>query len=91
VPVKNSENVQGAEVKEETRAAVMSYATLSENPYNRGPNIYENIAETNTYDTPYEAARNGRRDSGDSGHYEPSPTPTRQESNNVTINGVAVR
>ena len=86
--MKNSENVQGAEVKEETRAAVMSYVTLSEKPYNRGPNIYENIAETNTYDTPYEAARNGRRDSG---HYEPSPTPTRQESNNVTINGVAVR
>jgi len=89
--VKNSENVQGAEVKEETRAAVMSYATLSENPYNRGPHIYENIAETNTYDTPYEATtRAGRRDSGDSGHYEPSPTPTRQEST-VTINGVSVR
>ncbi|CAB3383572.1 Hypothetical predicted protein [Cloeon dipterum] len=86
--VKNSENVQGAEVKEETRAAVMSYATLSD-PYNRGPNIYENIAgETNTYDTPYETA--GRRDSGDSGHYEPSPTPTRVEST-VTINGVAIR
>ncbi|KAF4519567.1 hypothetical protein B566_EDAN004774 [Ephemera danica] len=87
-PVKDSENVQGAERKEETRAAVMSYATLSD-PYNRAAasNIYENIAgETNTYDTPYESTV--RRNSGDSGHYEPSPTPTRAD-NAVTINGVA--
>lgn len=71
----------------------MSYATLSD-PYNRNANnIYENIAgETNTYDTPYESttAMPGRRNSGDSGHYEPSPTPTRAD-NTVTINGVAVR
>lgn len=50
-PVKNTENIEGAVRKEEQTAAVMSYASLSDN----GDNIYENVAE-NTYDHPYETA-----------------------------------
>lgn len=84
--VKNKENVEGAERKEERNAAVMSYATLSDrNGFTAGqPNLYENIHE-NMYDAPYEEG--GRRDSGT---YEPEPV-SRTNGNVVTINGVAVR
>jgi len=90
-PVKNTENVEAAERKEDRNAAVMSYATLSDR--NNGihigavnhhhPNIYENMHDENMYDAPYEET------SRDSGTYEPEPEPRR--SNVVTINGVAVR
>lgn len=86
VTVKNKENVEGAERKEERNAAVMSYATLSDrNGFTAGqPNLYENIHE-NMYDAPYEEG--GRRDSGT---YEPEPV-SRTNGSVVTINGVAVR
>lgn len=87
-PVKNTENVEGAERKEDRNAAVMSYATLSDrNGYissHMPPNIYENIHDENMYDAPYEEARR------DSGTYEPEPSG-REIKNFVTINGVAVR
>lgn len=88
-PVKNTENVEGAERKEDRNAAVMSYATLSDrNGYNSHahfpPNIYENMHDENMYDAPYEET--GR----DSGTYEPEPVG-RPNGNMVTINGVAVR
>lgn len=82
--VKNKENVEGAERKEERNAAVMSYATLSDrNGLGGQTNIYDNIHE-NMYDAPYEE---GRRDSGT---YEPEPVG-RTNGNTVTINGVSVR
>lgn len=83
--MKNKENVEGAERKEERNAAVMSYATLSDrNGFGGNLNVYENIHE-NMYDAPYEEG--GRRDSGT---YEPEPIG-RTNGNVVTINGVAVR
>ncbi|XP_022905364.1 P-selectin [Onthophagus taurus] len=84
VPVKNTENVESAERKEDRNAAVMSYATLSDrNGYASqiSKNLYEN-AET-LYDSPYDES--GR----DSGTYEPEPVG--RNGNMVTINGVAVR
>lgn len=87
-PVKNTENVEGAERKEDRNAAVMSYSTLSDrNGYSHShltPNIYENIHDENMYDAPYEET------SRDSGTYEPEPIG-RTNGNMVTINGVAVR
>lgn len=86
-PVKNTENVEGAERKEDRNAAVMSYATLSDrNGYSHThyPNIYENIHDENMYDAPYEET--GRN----SATYEPEPIG-RPNGNMVTINGVAVR
>ncbi|XP_018565850.1 sushi, von Willebrand factor type A, EGF and pentraxin domain-containing protein 1 [Anoplophora glabripennis] len=89
VAVKNTENVEGAERKEDRNAAVMSYATLSDrngyaHPNLESTNIYENIHEENLYDAPYEET------SRDSGTYEPEPIE-RIYGNAVTINGVAVR
>ncbi|XP_049819209.1 sushi, von Willebrand factor type A, EGF and pentraxin domain-containing protein 1 [Aethina tumida] len=88
IAVKNTENVEGAERKEDRNAAVMSYATLSDrNGYTHShlpPNIYENIHDENMYDAPYEET------SRDSGTYEPEPVG-RTNGNVVTINGVAVR
>ncbi|CAH1169570.1 unnamed protein product [Phaedon cochleariae] len=89
VAVKNTENVEGAERKEDRNAAVMSYATLSDrNGYGGhvpASNVYENMREENVYDAPYEDA--GRRSSGE---YEPEPV-SRANGNVITINGVAVR
>ncbi|XP_017772932.1 PREDICTED: sushi, von Willebrand factor type A, EGF and pentraxin domain-containing protein 1 [Nicrophorus vespilloides] len=86
-PVKNTENVEAAERKEDRNAAVMSYSTLSDrNGYggsHLGPNIYENIHDENMYDAPYEET------SRDSGTYEPEPVG--RNGNVVTINGVSVR
>ncbi|KAF5269538.1 hypothetical protein FQA39_LY08727 [Lamprigera yunnana] len=87
-PVKNTENIEGAERKEDRNAAVMSYATLSDrNGYMHSPitpNLYENMHDENMYDSPYEET--GR----DSGTYEPEPIG-RVNGNTVTINGVHVR
>ncbi|KAK5642830.1 hypothetical protein RI129_008997 [Pyrocoelia pectoralis] len=87
-PVKNTENVEGAERKEDRNAAVMSYATLSDrNGYMHSPitpNLYENVHDENMYDAPYEET------SRDSGTYEPEPIG-RANGNTVTINGVHVR
>ncbi|XP_057653656.1 sushi, von Willebrand factor type A, EGF and pentraxin domain-containing protein 1 [Diorhabda carinulata] len=86
VAVKNTENVEGAERKEDRNAAVMSYATLTDrNGYSNGnSNLYENIHDENVYDAPYEET--GRRSSGE---YEPEPVG--RTGNGITINGVAVR
>lgn len=88
--MKNTENVEGAERKEDRNAAVMSYATLSDrNGYitsQMPPNIYENIHDENMYDAPYEEGRRRR----DSGTYEPEPVG-RVNGNGVTINGVSIR
>lgn len=87
-PVKNTENIEGAERKEDRNAAVMSYSTLSDrNGYNHShltPNLYENMHDENMYDAPYSIS------SRDSGTYEPEPVG-RPNGNMVTINGVAVR
>ncbi|XP_074034332.1 CUB and Sushi multiple domains furrowed [Leptinotarsa decemlineata] len=88
VAVKNTENVEGAERKEDRNAAVMSYSTLNGNGYTNTPitpNVYENIHEENMYDAPYEET--GRRSSGE---YEPEPVG-RTNGNVITINGVTVR
>lgn len=79
-PVKNTENVQGANKKEEEGAAAMSYASLSDG---NASNIYEHIPENfeRAYDVPYEGFS----------HYEPSPVCGRDSAATVTINGVAVR
>ncbi|KAJ8968851.1 hypothetical protein NQ317_005360, partial [Molorchus minor] len=88
VAVKNTENIEGAERKEDRNAAVMSYATLSDrNGYTHGhlpPHIYENIHEENLYDAPYEETRR------DSGTYEPEPL-SKPNGIGVTINGVPIR
>lgn len=49
-PVKNTENVQAAERKEDQNAAVMSYATLNDGTPNT---MYENVLEDGLYDNPY--------------------------------------
>ncbi|KAI4469517.1 complement component-related sushi domain-containing [Holotrichia oblita] len=85
-PVKNTENVESAERKEDRNAAVMSYATLSDrNGYSHGqiPRMYGNMNGESLYDSPYEET--GR----DSGTYEPEPVG--RNGSVVTINGVAVR
>lgn len=93
-PVKNTENVESAERKEERNAAVMSYATLSDRTgYGTRvpplPNMYENDdGDENMYDAPYDES--GR----DSGTYEPEPIGRNGGvggANMVTINGVSVR
>ncbi|GAB1862793.1 Sushi, von Willebrand factor type A, EGF and pentraxin domain-containing protein 1 [Camponotus japonicus] len=91
-PVKNTENVQAAERKEDQNAAVMSYATLNDGTPNT---MYENVPEDGLYDNPYSLSGstyryNGqpRRTYGRSGHYEAEPVPNR---NGITINGVSVR
>lgn len=53
-PVKNTENVQAAERKEDQNAAVMSYATLNDGTHNT---MYENVPEDGLYDNPYSAYR----------------------------------
>ncbi|KRT81241.1 hypothetical protein AMK59_5257 [Oryctes borbonicus] len=86
-PVKNTENVESAERKEDRNAAVMSYATLSDrNGYSHSGiprSMYGNTNGESLYDSPYEET--GR----DSGTYEPEPVG--RNGNVVTINGVAVR
>lgn len=80
-PIKNTENIQAANKKEEEGAAAMSYASLSDG---NASNIYEHIPgnEDSMYDSPYEGLS----------HYEPSPTYSCANSAaTVTINGVAVR
>lgn len=86
MPVKNTENVEGAERKEDRNAAVMSYATLSDrNSYGTTiNNTYENMHDENLYDSPYEDAKRY------SGGYEPEPIGKTTEDA-ITINGVAVR
>lgn len=84
VAIKNTENVEGAERKEDRNAAVMSYATLSDRNGYSHSNIYENIHDENMYDAPYEEANHS------SGTYEPEPSD-RHTENSITINGVAVR
>lgn len=86
--MKNTENIEGAERKEDQNAAVMSYATLHD-ANNR--HIYDHVSD-NVYDAPYSEriATNstyGRRSDTDS-PYEPEP---RGPNAVVTINGVAVR
>lgn len=49
-PVKNTENVQAAERKEDQNAAVMSYASLNDGIPNT---MYENVPEEGLYDSPY--------------------------------------
>ncbi|XP_063986412.1 sushi, von Willebrand factor type A, EGF and pentraxin domain-containing protein 1 [Diachasmimorpha longicaudata] len=89
-PVKNTENVQAAERKEDQNAAVMSYASLNDGTTNR---MYENVPEDGLYDNPYSVSgsaygySNGRRTYSRSGHYEAEPGPR----NGITINGVSVR
>ncbi|KAJ8682121.1 hypothetical protein QAD02_017913 [Eretmocerus hayati] len=89
-PVKNTENVQAAERKEDQNAAVMSYATLNDGTPNT---MYENVPEDGLYDNPYSMNGStygygqGRRNYNRSGHYEAEPPA----SNGITINGVAVR
>ncbi|XP_063372813.1 sushi, von Willebrand factor type A, EGF and pentraxin domain-containing protein 1 isoform X1 [Cydia amplana] len=87
-PVKNTENIEGAERKEDQNAAVMSYATLHDS---NGRHIYDHVSD-NVYDSPYsdhlaDNAAYGRRSDTDSA-YEPEPTGPNAV---VTINGVAVR
>lgn len=48
--MKNTENVQAAERKEDQSAAVMSYASLNDGTTNR---MYENVPEDGLYDSPY--------------------------------------
>ncbi|XP_046391090.1 sushi, von Willebrand factor type A, EGF and pentraxin domain-containing protein 1 [Ischnura elegans] len=99
-PVRNTENIEGAERKEDRNAAVMSYATLSDG-YN-GTNIYENIHENDdpsptydmtyerAYDSPYDESTKPHRTNGNAnGHYETVPKANGNAT--VTINGVAVR
>lgn len=86
-PVKNTENIEGAERKEDQNAAVMSYATLHDS---NGRHIYDHVTD-NVYDSPYgeTIADNfayGRRN--DDSAYEPEPIGPNAV---VTINGVAVR
>lgn len=85
MPIKNTENVEGAERKEDRNAAVMSYATLSDrNSYaSTINNTYENIHDENLYDSPYE---DGKRYAA----YEPEPMGKTTEDG-ITINGVSVR
>lgn len=49
-PVKNTENIQAAERKEDQNAAVMSYSSLNDGTSNR---MYENVPEDGLYDSPY--------------------------------------
>ncbi|XP_029047436.1 E-selectin isoform X3 [Osmia bicornis bicornis] len=91
-PVKNTENVQAAERKEDQNAAVMSYATLNDGTPNT---MYENVPEDGLYDNPYSMSgstygygSNMRRHYGRTGHYEAEPVSNR---NGITINGVSVR
>lgn len=87
-PVKNTENIEGAERKEDQNAAVMSYATLHDT---NGRHLYDHVTD-NVYDSPYSEHLSdntvyGRRSDTDSA-YEPEPTGPNAV---VTINGVAVR
>lgn len=86
--MKNTENIEGAERKEDQNAAVMSYATLHDT---NGRHIYDHVTD-NLYDSPYseslaENTAYGRQGDTDSA-YEPEPAGP---SAVVTINGVAVR
>lgn len=51
-PVKNTENVQAAERKEDQNAAVMSYSSLETAQQNLG-NLYQNQATFNTFHPPH--------------------------------------
>lgn len=83
VPVKNTENVEGAERKEDRNAAVMSYATLSDRSNYSINNTYENMPDENLYDSPYEEAKRYNV-----GYVVPAEKITEDA---VTINGVAIR
>ncbi|KAG8224127.1 hypothetical protein J437_LFUL001821, partial [Ladona fulva] len=102
-PVKNTENIEGAERKEDRNAAVMSYATLSDG--SNGANIYENIIENDelgsngptydrtyerTYDSPYDDGTLGRQGNGNTNSFYET-VPKANGNAMVTINGVAVR
>lgn len=87
-PVKNTENIEGAERKEDQNAAVMSYSTLHDA---NGRHIYDHVSDS-MYDSPYseritDNSTYGRRSDTES-TYEPEP---RGPNAVVTINGVAVR
>lgn len=56
--MKNTENVQAAERKEDQNAAVMSYATLNDGTPNT---MYENVPEDGLYDNPYSLGGNAYR------------------------------
>ncbi|XP_044588526.1 sushi, von Willebrand factor type A, EGF and pentraxin domain-containing protein 1 isoform X2 [Cotesia glomerata] len=90
-PVKNTENIQAAERKEDQNAAVMSYSSLNDGTSNR---MYENVPEDGLYDSPYSGSgstygysRQNGRTYNRSGYYEAEPPPR----NGITINGVTVR
>lgn len=55
-PVKNTENVQAAERKEDQNAAVMSYSSLEGNPHNRPALDLTSRATFNTFQPPSRAA-----------------------------------
>lgn len=58
-PVKNTENVQAAERKEDQNAAVMSYSSLETNRQNMD-NLYQNQATFNTFHPPHLNNANNR-------------------------------
>lgn len=58
-PVKNSENVQAAERKEDQNAAVMSYSSLETSRQNMD-NLYQNQATFNTFHPPHLNNSNNR-------------------------------
>ncbi|XP_045463202.1 sushi, von Willebrand factor type A, EGF and pentraxin domain-containing protein 1 [Harmonia axyridis] len=81
VPVKNTDNIQSAEMKDDRSASVVSYSTFSDrNGYRMPSSIYSNVDEENMYNSPYEET------GGESETYEPEPV-----GNAITINGVSVR
>lgn len=95
-PVKNTENIEGAERKEDQNAAVMSYASLHDGMNGfRGNHLYDHVQD-NVYDAPYgdhltDNNAYNHSQSGDSDTtYEPEPG-VHGNGAVVTINGVAVR
>lgn len=97
MPVKNTENIEGAERKEDQNAAVMSYASLHDGTNGvRGNHIYDHVQD-NVYDAPYgdnltDNHTYNQSQSGDSDTtYEPEPQTGYGPNAVVTINGVAVR
>ncbi|XP_075158690.1 CUB and Sushi multiple domains furrowed [Haematobia irritans] len=106
-PVKNTENVQAAETKDERNAAVMSYSTLEANTrmhMDNGP-----PATFNTFHGAGRALANGNGTSGRENIYDQIPNeqfydapyemrnndevyePEPPASNVITINGISVR
>lgn len=62
-PVKNTENVQAAERKEDQNAAVMSYSSLEHNRQNMD-NLYQNQATFNTFHPPHLNNNGNNRSTG---------------------------